>query len=644
MASSVQWGAELLPLPALHTLAAGAYAAAWLLYADLHAKNLPSFKHVFVGFGVVLAATAAAGHFIIGNSTGTAAALLGAAVAVVAFTRQHTAIVIMSTIVACCAATMLVSDEFSLHSAHGRGLVVLILGYIFSRRGKLKFRRSSACRAALSHNSVTEATAFLGHGIMAFTFTAGGVIAGSFVALGGRVDIGVMAALLLLVMLHGTSDAKDCAAPSGGKVALVAVPGIMLTGSAFILNGDAVLALACGLALVLSFILKFFADTPCVLGSWAHHERRAQHILLLTVALAFMDVGLQLEPLVVAQLVAFAVGFALAVALVCLLLLGVEVWNPYTAAQHRMYALDLAVVASMLCTGFTVASLTSADVSAAVNWLADTPIAQHRPAAAQSMLETSFFGIVRPTAVLSGAAVCLFVLAARTMQIVQRAVPGVAPFLVHMSHRGCISHNAVALTFNGLPKTSSALAALLGVLAEFGARATFFVTAQQASEGLDALEALVEAGHEIGVLGSNRATNSTEAVNAMNAAYDLVLAVTGKAPVWFRPSAGTRDMAVLRHANHKGMAVALWSVYPADWSATSGQIFEAVKQQVRLGGEVIALHAGEPKHINPMPTAKMPLFDAVAAAESTLKALSPDMAVKTMSALCPNHGLGNEVW
>ena len=479
---------------------------------------------------------------------------------------------------------------------------------------------------------------------MAFTFTAGGVIAGTFIALGGRVDIGVMAALLLLIMLHGTSDAKDCAAPSGGKIALVAVPGIMLTGIAYVLNGDAVLAFACALALALGCMLKYFAASPCVLGSWAHHERRAQHILLLTVALAFMDVGLQREPLVVAQLVAFSVGFAVAVAAVCALLLGVEVWNPYTAAQHRMYALDLTVVVAMLGTGFTVAALTSADVGALVQWLGTASVLQHRPVAAQALLETSFLGIVRPTAVLSGAAVCLFVLAARTLQIVQRAVPGVAPFLVHVSHRGCLTHNAAALTFNGLPKTSSALTALLQVLDEFNAKATFFVTAQQASEGLDALEVVVAAGHEVGVLGSYRATNSTEAISAMDAAFDIVQSVLGAAPVWFRPSAGTRDLAVLRHANIKGMAVALWSVYPADWSANVQQIHQAVKEQVVLGGEVIALHAAEPKHINPVSTSKTPVFDAAAATESTLKALSDGMAVKTLSGLCPNYGLGNEVW
>jgi len=144
MASSLEWGAELLPLPALHTLAAGAFSAVWLWYADLHAKNLPSFKHAIVGFGLVLAAAAATGHFVIGNSTGTAAAILGAAVAAVAFTRQHTAIVIMATIAACTAATLLVSDELSLHSAHGRGLAVLILGYVFSRRGMSNFRQLPA--------------------------------------------------------------------------------------------------------------------------------------------------------------------------------------------------------------------------------------------------------------------------------------------------------------------------------------------------------------------------------------------------------------------------------------------------------------------------------------------------------------------
>jgi len=479
---------------------------------------------------------------------------------------------------------------------------------------------------------------------MAFTFTAGGVIAGTFVALGGRVDIGVMAALLLLIMLHGTSDAKDCAAPSGGKIALVAVPGIMLTGIAFVLNGDAILAFACALALALGFVLKQFSASPCVLGSWAHHERRAQHILLLTVALAFMDVGLQREPLVVSQLVAFSVGFAVSVAAVSILLLGVEVWNPYTAAQHRMYALDLGVVVAMLGTGFTVAALTSADVGALGQWVANSSLLQHRGAAAQALLDTSFLGIVRPTAVLSGAAVCLFVLAARTLQIVQRAVPGVAPFLVHVSHRGCLTHNAAALTFNGLPKTSSALTALLGVLDEFHAKATFFVTAQQASEGLDALEVIVATGHEVGVLGSNRATNSTEAISAMNAAFDLVEAVVGSAPVWFRPSAGTRDLAVLRHANVKGMAVALWSVYPADWNSSAEQVHQAVKEQAKLGGEVIALHAVEPKHINPVSAAKTPAFDAVVAAESTLQALPAGMAVKTLSDLCPSYGLGNEVW
>jgi hypothetical protein len=253
-------------------------------------------------------------------------------------------------------------------------------------------------------------------------------------------------------------------------------------------------------------------------------------------------------------------------------------------------------------------------------------------------------GIIRPTAVLSAAAVCVFVLAARTMQIVQRAVPGVAPFVAHVSHRGCLTHHAAALTFNGLPTRSTDVSALLTVLEEFNAKATFFVTAQQASEGIDAMEAVVAAGHEVGVLGSTRARNSVETIRAMNAALDMISTVTGKQPVWFRPCSGTRDTTVMRHANHLGMAVALWSVYPAAWSATSAQIIEAVHAQVKLGGEVIALHAVEPKHINPVAKGKQPSFDAVMATESTLKAIPSGISILSMSGLCPNHGLGNEVW
>ena len=483
-----------------------------------------------------------------------------------------------------------------------------------------------------------------GAGPTAYSLVVGSAVGGTFISFGGRTDVGVCGALLLLWLLVVSSDTRDHGAPTKGRVALAAVPAIIMTGIAFIQNGDALLAVSVPLALGLAVTLAAYANMPCPLGPWAHNERRAQSVLLVVFSMVFIDFGLSGQAAAVGQLLAFSFGFAVAAGAVAALALGVEVWNPYNATQHRLFALDLSVVVFMGIVGVSVVLCTSADAQAAVQAAVGAFAWADRAAAAQYLDSHSLVGGLPRLAVLAGAALCLLVLAARLLQVMHRAVPGVSPLLAHMTHRGCITLPHVAITFNGAPRSHSELVALLQLLADKGAKGTFFFTGHEAASNVHAIDHIMDAGHEVGVLGASGAPSTAFAVMDMEEAYSTILTATGKAPAWYRPADGIRDVALLRAANGMGMAGALWSVYPADWASTPSAVLAGVKDQIRFGGEILCLHLSEPDQVVPHPAVVPETLDIITATSAVFDALQEGISVVTMSALDPHQGTGTEVW
>jgi len=151
----------------------------------------------------------------------------------------------------------------------------------------------------------------------------------------------------------------------------------------------------------------------------------------------------------------------------------------------------------------------------------------------------------------------------------------------------------VALTLDDGPDAEHGRA-LLGVLREHGARATFFLISGHVPGREELVAAAVADGHELG----NHLTRDEPSVRLAPAAFEAAMreagAVLGRfAPVpWLRPGGGRYTAAMVAAAERAGYRCALGSVYPFDPHVPSVRFATAyILANVRPGA-VIVLHEG----------------------------------------------------
>jgi peptidoglycan/xylan/chitin deacetylase (PgdA/CDA1 family) len=158
----------------------------------------------------------------------------------------------------------------------------------------------------------------------------------------------------------------------------------------------------------------------------------------------------------------------------------------------------------------------------------------------------------------------------------------------------------MALTFDDGPNEPHTLH-LLDLLAQHGAKATFFLIGRYVRSRPEMVRAIRDAGHAVGnhtynhpnlILVSARRVRQ-ELQDCRKALED---AIGAPAPL-FRPPFGGRRPNILRTARALGLEPVMWSVTSYDWSAKSS---EAIVQKVvsridsrrRPQGEIVLLHDG----------------------------------------------------
>jgi len=154
----------------------------------------------------------------------------------------------------------------------------------------------------------------------------------------------------------------------------------------------------------------------------------------------------------------------------------------------------------------------------------------------------------------------------------------------------------VTLTFD-VTWGTEVLGGVRQVLEQNGVKATFFVAGPWARANTAEVEALLEAGHEVGSLGY-RQIDLTEAepeelekeLDEAQAAFTETLEIS---PVYFRPPVGRCDDTVVEAAMGRGQTVILWSVDSGDWTNPGPEkIAENVLGNVRKG-DIILFHADD---------------------------------------------------
>jgi peptidoglycan/xylan/chitin deacetylase (PgdA/CDA1 family) len=158
----------------------------------------------------------------------------------------------------------------------------------------------------------------------------------------------------------------------------------------------------------------------------------------------------------------------------------------------------------------------------------------------------------------------------------------------------------MALTYDDGPNDPHTLH-LLDLLAQHGAKATFFLIGKYVRSRPEIVRAIRDAGHGVGnhtynhpnliFVSARRLRQELE--DCRKAVED---AIGSPAPL-FRPPFGGRRPNVLRTARAMGLEPVMWSVTAYDWSAKSSEaIVQKVVSQVdsrrRRQSEIVLLHDG----------------------------------------------------
>lgn len=160
----------------------------------------------------------------------------------------------------------------------------------------------------------------------------------------------------------------------------------------------------------------------------------------------------------------------------------------------------------------------------------------------------------------------------------------------------------IALTFDDGPRRAST-ARFLRALERADVRATFFLLGRLLDRDPGLGREMAAAGHELAVHGwehRNLLCRSPAATYADIArARDAVAAVTGAAPLWYRPPYGVLTISALLACRRLGLTPRLWTAWGRDWDATRSPaaIWETIVKDLDGGGTLLlhdSDHASSP--------------------------------------------------
>jgi peptidoglycan/xylan/chitin deacetylase (PgdA/CDA1 family) len=161
--------------------------------------------------------------------------------------------------------------------------------------------------------------------------------------------------------------------------------------------------------------------------------------------------------------------------------------------------------------------------------------------------------------------------------------------------RGNPQRKEIALTFDDGPHPLFTLR-LLALLKALHVRATFFVVGWKVDQAPWVLRRMLEDGNEIGdhtyhhfdlKLGPPELTAAE-----IEMCNDAVYRACGYTPLFFRPSGGQFDPAVLHEAAAHHMITVLWTDDPADYESPPANVIEDRLLHHVSPGAIILLHDG----------------------------------------------------
>ena len=166
--------------------------------------------------------------------------------------------------------------------------------------------------------------------------------------------------------------------------------------------------------------------------------------------------------------------------------------------------------------------------------------------------------------------------------------------------RSLPSREEVALTFDDGPHPEFT-AGILDVLAKERVKGTFFVIGRIAKEYPSMVRRMVEEGHAVG---NHSFDHEHFGVNKNRAYWDgqiretqrVVMEITGKAPVLFRPPMGFKTWHIAGAAKAVGLPMIGWSVRAFDTQAIGAQELTRRVVKKTSGHDIVLMHDGMDPH------------------------------------------------
>ncbi|MGH2915067.1 MAG: polysaccharide deacetylase family protein [Solirubrobacteraceae bacterium] len=152
----------------------------------------------------------------------------------------------------------------------------------------------------------------------------------------------------------------------------------------------------------------------------------------------------------------------------------------------------------------------------------------------------------------------------------------------------------VLLTFDDGPHPEGT-PAVLEVLAQAGARATFFLVGEQVRRRPDLVTRILAGGHAVALHCDRHRLqarlSTSQVTHDIQRGFAAVADAAGGPPRWHRPPYGVYSPAGLRAVRHAGLQPLLWSRWGKDWRAhTTPARIAARAMRGLLPGDVILLH------------------------------------------------------
>ncbi len=183
-------------------------------------------------------------------------------------------------------------------------------------------------------------------------------------------------------------------------------------------------------------------------------------------------------------------------------------------------------------------------------------------------------------------------------------VRGTIPFSPADIYRGDRTRPALALTFDDGPFPIYTTL-LLDTLAQLGVKATFFLVGENVHQYPFLAQAIVQAGHEVANHSFHHPhlteLSAAQMTDELARTQDVLTALTGRSPPYFRPPYGEYSADLMRVAHSLGLSTVFWTAGGGDYASPSADALMAkVLRQADSGG-ILVLHQGVPGTIRLLP-------------------------------------------